>query len=69
MLLYGDPMPDRTRCIHCLTVGFVRWENVIKGGVAYRDYFCGHCERSWRVAEQDREREDADDVPDSKRHQ
>jgi hypothetical protein len=36
-------------------VGFVRWENVIKGGVAYREYFCGHCERSWRVADSEQE--------------
>jgi len=62
-------MPDRTPCIHCRTVGFVRWEHVFKGGVAYRDYFCGHCERTWRIADTDDDdaREDADDDPDTKR--
>jgi hypothetical protein len=61
-------MPDRTRCIHCRTVGFVRWEHVIKGGVSYRDYFCGHCDRSWRVAESQYDsREDADDKADRDR--
>lgn len=62
-------MPDKTRCIHCHTVGFVRWEHVIKGGVAYRDYFCGHCDRSWRVLESDDDtrREHADDKPERPR--
>jgi len=58
-------MPDKTRCIHCRTVGFVRWEHVIKGGLAYREYFCGHCDRSWRVDDSNHDdAEEADDKPD-----
>lgn len=44
-------MTDRTACIYCDTIGFVRWENVIRGGTAYREFFCGRCQRSWRVDE------------------
>ena len=51
------PMPDRTACIHCGVVGFVRRERVIQGERAYADYYCGHCEHAWQIAEQHERRQ------------
>lgn len=47
-------MPAQTRCIHCHTVGFVRREHVIVGGNSVIEYYCGHCDHAWTVAESDR---------------
>jgi hypothetical protein len=47
-------MPAQTPCIHCKTVGFVRREHVITGGKAVVEYYCGHCEHAWVVADNSR---------------
>ena len=44
-------MPEKTECPRCLKVGFVRYENVIKGGRAERHFYCGFCNHSWAVAD------------------
>jgi len=46
-------MPDRTTCPHCRKVGFVRREYVIKGGQAMIAFYCGSCDRSWQIEDQD----------------
>jgi hypothetical protein len=43
-------------CIHCRRVGFVRLERVIKAGDSTTLFYCGACERSWSVREEDAER-------------
>lgn len=43
-------MPDKTPCSRCLKVGFVRFENVIRGGLAQRHYYCGACNHSWTIS-------------------
>ena len=50
-------MPDRTVCVHCGVVGFVRRERVIQGQRVYADYYCGHCEHGWQVAEENERRQ------------
>lgn len=44
-------MPAKTQCRRCEKVGFVRFENVIRGGRAERHYYCGACNHSWTVAD------------------
>ena len=56
-------MPDKTRCPRCLKVGFVRFENVIRGGMAERHYYCGACNHSWVITA------DGDPEPTTKREQ
>jgi len=46
-------MPDRTQCIHCGKAGFVRLEHVIKAGKAITAFYCGACNRSWEVIEEE----------------
>lgn len=50
--MLGPPVPDKTRCPRCRKVGFVRLENVIKGGRAERHYYCGSCNHDWQVVEE-----------------
>ncbi len=49
----GQTMPAKTRCAHCRTVGFVRWEYVITGTTSRTIYYCGRCDHSWAVTELD----------------
>jgi hypothetical protein len=42
-----DPMCDVTQCPFCKRTGFVRQEQVIKGGAALVHHYCGVCEKSW----------------------
>ena len=49
-------MPDRTPCVHCQRVGFVRRERVIKGGLATSAYYCGACEYGWSVRDHNERR-------------
>jgi transposase-like protein len=42
-------VPDRTPCPRCEKTGFVRYENVIRGGNAERHFYCGFCNHSWTV--------------------
>jgi len=42
-------MPASTACAHCGTVGFVRFEHVIKGGHVILRHYCGSCEHTWDV--------------------
>ena len=44
-------MPDRTPCRFCGKVGLVRRERVIKGGRSIESFYCGSCNRSWEVAD------------------
>jgi hypothetical protein len=44
-------MPAQTRCIHCRTIEFVRREHVIVGANAVIEYYCGHCDHAWSVAD------------------
>ena len=44
-------MPDRTPCPRCRKTGFVRFENVIQGGVSERHYYCGSCTYAWVVSD------------------
>lgn len=41
-------MPDRTRCVACGRIGFVRREQVFEKGKALTDFYCGVCNKSWR---------------------
>ena len=42
-------MPSTTACVHCGSVGNVRWERVITGAESFIEYYCGRCEHEWRV--------------------
>jgi transposase-like protein len=42
-------VPDKTPCPRCEKIGLVRFENVIKAGLAERHYYCGGCNHSWQV--------------------
>jgi hypothetical protein len=42
-------MPDKTPCLYCERVGFVRTEHTLKAAIATTDYYCGSCDRSWSV--------------------
>jgi hypothetical protein len=44
-------MLEKTPCVHCGNVGFVRWERVLLGDRAFVDFYCGQCEHAWRMAE------------------
>jgi hypothetical protein len=44
-------MPDRTVCVHCGTIGFVRREHVITGGRSAINYFGGRCVHTWTILE------------------
>ena len=46
-------MPDRIECKYCGKTGFVRRERVIKAEHAIAVYYCGACNRSWEVTEDD----------------
>jgi hypothetical protein len=46
-------MPDRTECRRCKRTGFVRVEHVIKGDKAERQFFCGACDYTWSVWDED----------------
>jgi len=46
-------MPDRTPCIYCHKVGFVRRERMIAHGKATTIFYCGACNKSWEVVEPD----------------
>jgi hypothetical protein len=50
-------MPDRIACKFCAKVGFVRRERVIKGRRSIESFYCGACNRAWKVAD-----DAADDV-------
>jgi transposase-like protein len=43
-------MPSTTICPRCEKAGFVRYENVIKGGFVQRHFYCGSCNHSWAVS-------------------
>ena len=51
-------MPDRTVCVHCGKIGFVRREHVIKSGNAMTAFYCGACNRSWQVDDSVRPRDE-----------
>ena len=36
-------------CHHCRKSGFVRQENIVRGSVAERHFFCGICGHHWKV--------------------
>jgi hypothetical protein len=44
-------MPDQTSCVYCRRIGLVRTEHVIKAGNAAIEHYCGNCERSWTVSD------------------
>ena len=46
-------MPAHTRCPKCGVVGFVRFEHVISAGRAVTDYYCGRCQHSWTMNQED----------------
>jgi hypothetical protein len=60
-------MPDKTPCQRCKKIGFVRFENVIKAGQAERQYYCGACNYTWQV--KDEEPRAARPNPPSKRRE
>jgi transposase-like protein len=37
------------QCPHCHRTGFVRHENIVRGSMAERHFFCGMCGRHWKV--------------------
>lgn len=65
------PMPEKTPCRHCKQVGFVRTEHVIKAGTAFREFYCGRCDHSWREIEDEpkeaKPRRPSDERPDRSR--
>jgi hypothetical protein len=44
-------MPDRTPCTYCGKIGLVRRENVVKGERTTTAFYCGACNRSWEVSD------------------
>jgi hypothetical protein len=46
-------VPDRTPCVHCGKTGFVRREYVIQAGKAMTAFYCGACDRSWHVGDEE----------------
>jgi hypothetical protein len=38
-------------CPRCRHVGLVRFETVIKAGIAYKTFYCGRCQHTWRSAD------------------
>lgn len=42
-------MPDRTECPRCHKTGFVRREYVVRGDDTLVSYYCGTCNYSWQV--------------------
>jgi transcription elongation factor Elf1 len=59
-------------CPRCRDQAFVRSETVVKAAIAYRLFYCGRCDFSWRsgdVAHQARAQESgaADDKPEPSR--
>jgi transcription elongation factor Elf1 len=55
-------MPDKTSCLRCGRVGFVRTETVIKGGDSYTAFYCGACESMWTEADAGKKSKRADDA-------
>jgi hypothetical protein len=49
-------MPEKSPCAHCGTVGFVRQEHVVAAGWSFVEYYCGHCEHTWKVLEENERR-------------
>ena len=47
-------MHDEPACPNCRRSDLIRREHVIKGGRAVTDYYCGACEVSWTVAQDER---------------
>jgi hypothetical protein len=43
-------MAVSTACIYCQRIGLVRCEHVVEGPTSTIEYYCGRCDRSWRVA-------------------
>jgi hypothetical protein len=39
------------QCPACLTIGSVRFENVVQGMDAKRQFFCWTCDHSWAVTD------------------
>jgi hypothetical protein len=37
-----------TLCPRCQDVGLVRFETVVKGGIAHKHFCCGRCDYAWR---------------------
>jgi len=57
-------MPATTPCRYCQRTGFVRFETVVKGGKAAKEFYCGRCNRTWVV--EDREPPSSEKSNDSK---
>jgi hypothetical protein len=55
-------MTVKAPCINCGRAGFLRVEYVIKGGSTRIDFYCGACEHSWAV----RDDEDTRSPPTAK---
>jgi hypothetical protein len=45
-------MPIGTACIYCREAGLVRREHVVEGATAAIQFYCGRCDRTWRVTEE-----------------
>ena len=37
-----------TVCLRCGRSGLVRFETVLKAGIAYKMFYCGRCEYTWQ---------------------
>jgi hypothetical protein len=62
-------LPAQTPCVHCGVSGFVRQEHVITGQSSIIQFYCGHCDHSWRVPDRRSEpRQAADQRPDKPNH-
>ena len=61
-------MPDKTPCVACQRIGFVRREHVIEKGKARIHHYCGSCEHTWTTPDDlPATRADAPDKPQRSR--
>jgi hypothetical protein len=65
-------MPHDTTCIQCGRAGFVRMERVIKGLELQLSYYCGACDHTWQVRQEDprvaQRRATLREKPDRRKH-
>jgi hypothetical protein len=67
VLLFCRRMAVLLTCRYCRRTGFVRFEHVITKGQALHHFYCGACDRTWEINEQEGPQLRAVPKPKSKR--